>query len=413
MSGRAREWGPVALACLLLVGTCFLFTHAARWNAGRDHDTAFYANYGARILDGRMPYRDIPIEYPPASLPAFVVPAVGGPTLATFRRRFEWLMALCGVGLLAVVGATLRTLGTGLRERYLLLAAAGAAPLLLGSVAFKRYDLWPVLLASASLLLYLRDRPRLGGAALGLAAAAKLYPAVLAPLLVADVWRRRGRREALLSAAAAVCVFAACFVPFLALAPSGTLRTFSLQLHRPLEIESLGAALLIAAHQAGPVSLTVVRSYGSVNLGSGGAVTVAEVVTTVVEAAAVIAVWVVAVRRRLAAAQLATGAAAAVTALVVFGKVFSPQYLLWLAPLVVLCVPRLRQPATAIVLVSCLVTQGWVQTRFGLLERLGTFESALVLLRDLLTVVLAAVLLRAFLRRDDAREPGEVAAAVR
>jgi Glycosyltransferase family 87 len=408
VSDRLREGAPVVVGCALLLATCVLFTNIATWKAGRDHDTAYYENYGHSMLAGQVPYRDIPIEYPPAALPMFAMPAVGGATEATFRWRFQWLMALCGAGLIAVAGGTLRTLGVARRERFVLLAAAGLAPLLLGSVAFKRYDLWPALLASGSLLLYLRGRPRLGGALLGLAAAAKLYPAALVPLLVADVWRRRGREEALRSLAAVVAVFLACFVPFLAVAPHGTLRTFSIQVHRPLEIESLGAALLIAAHHLGLLSLSTVRSYGSVNLPPGGAESAGVVATDVVELAALVWVWLACWRRRLSPSGLATGAAAVVTMLVAFGKVFSPQYLLWLMPFVILCDPRVRRPAVALLLASCLLTQAWVQHRFGLLERLGKPESVLVLVRDLLVVGLAVLVARALVASPGSRSEQSV-----
>ncbi|HEX7170951.1 MAG TPA: hypothetical protein VF206_08955, partial [Rubrobacter sp.] len=40
------------------------------------NDLAIYREAGESILHGGLPYRDFFIEYPPGSLPAFVLPAV-------------------------------------------------------------------------------------------------------------------------------------------------------------------------------------------------------------------------------------------------------------------------------------------------------------------------------------------------
>jgi hypothetical protein len=39
-------------------------------------DLPIYEEDATTLLDGEMPYRDFPIEYPPGALPMFVLPAV-------------------------------------------------------------------------------------------------------------------------------------------------------------------------------------------------------------------------------------------------------------------------------------------------------------------------------------------------
>ena len=63
------------------------------------------------------------------------------------------------------------------------------------------------------------------------------------------VWRRQGRRQALLGGAGFIAVALACFTPFLALSPHGVWASLAGQASRPLQIESLGASLLLAGHQ--------------------------------------------------------------------------------------------------------------------------------------------------------------------
>ena len=405
MRRRAETGLPLLAGCALLLVSWLLLTHVGFWThgSGGDVDTGIYRDYGTGALAGQLPYRDVSIEYPPAALPAFVVPAIGHPAAAAYRWRFAWLMALCGVGLLVAVDACLRTLAVPRAERTVALAVAGISPLVLGPVILRRYDLWPALLAVVALLAYLRGRSGLGGAALGLATAAKLYPAVAAPILLADVWRRRGRAAAVRSLAALAGAFAACVLPFAILAPRGTLHAFTAQLWRPLELESLGAAALVAAHAIGGLALGVAPGNGSVNLG-GASAAAAGAVTTALEAGALAWVWLACVRRRLGPAEVVAGTAAATAVLVAFGKVFSPQYLVWLLPLVLLVERRLRGPAVALLLAACALTQAWFPRRFAELARLDARESWLLVARDLVVVALAVLLARSLAVRRGASE---------
>src|SRR5688500_2034584 len=138
--------------------------------------------------EGQVPYRDFDVEYPPGALPVFLVPALAD---SDFRVVFEWLMALCGCGIVVAVALSGRRLGFGFGT----LAFVALSPLAIGSVILSRFDLWPAMLASFALATLLHDRLRLGHVLLGASIAAKLYPAVLLPLTVAYVWRHRGRRE--------------------------------------------------------------------------------------------------------------------------------------------------------------------------------------------------------------------------
>src|SRR2546428_5767235 len=114
--------------------------------------------------------------------------------------------------------------------------------------------------------LFRSGRLRLGHALLGLGVTAKLYPAVFVPLGVAFVWKRAGRREALTCLALALGVVAAVFAPFVILSPGGVWQSVSVQLTRPLQVESLGSALLLAAHHVFGLGVTGETSHGSQNL---------------------------------------------------------------------------------------------------------------------------------------------------
>src|SRR5207248_4541684 len=97
--------------------------------------------------------------------------------------------------------------------------------------------------------------------------------------------------------AAFVAVAAACFLPFAIIAPDGLRAMFADQLGRPLQVESLGAAVLMAAEHFGMRPLATIDSHGAQALSGHGAGLAANL-STVLEITAGVAVWLAFARRR-------------------------------------------------------------------------------------------------------------------
>jgi uncharacterized membrane protein len=268
----------------------------------------------------------------------------------------------------------------------------------LGSVILYRYDLWPAALTVAGIAGILAARQRLGFAALGLGIAAKAFPAVVLPPALVYVWRTRGRREALVSLGVAAVVVAVVVVPFLALAPHGVWESIVHQASRPLQIESLGSAVLLAAHDLGGLALTLDSSHGSQNLG-GSLPDAVGAASSALLAAALVVTWLAAVRGPATAERLVQYAAASVVAFAAFGKVLSPQFLIWLIPLVPLVRGRRGLVASGLLALALLLTQVWFPIRYWDLVHFEAFPSWVLLARDLVLVALLAVLIA------PAREP--------
>jgi hypothetical protein len=383
---RRAERAAVALAAAAFIG-CWGLLHVGFWRDGQVVDTPVYAKYGEAIARGDVPYRDFTPEYPPLALPVFVVPALVSSNDDAYRNVFEVLMAACGVGMLGFVALSARALRIDPR---LPLAFAALFPLALGTVVLTRFDLWPALLTAAALAALLSGRDRLGAGVLGAATAAKLYPAVLLPLAVAWVWRRRGRRDGLIALGVFVAVVAAAYLPFVALSPHGVAVSLDRQLSRPLQIETLGAGILLAAHQLFGLGIEWVSSAGSQNL-AGTLPDVVAIVQWVLQVAALLTVWIRFARGPAEPKRLARYAAAAVVAFVALGKVLSPQFLIWLVPLVALV-----GGAELVLLAAALAaTQLWFPFRYwDLVKQFDPLSSWLVLVRDVLLVALLVVLVR-------------------
>src|SRR5262245_7252677 len=384
----------VAGAAILLFAGSWLTLHQGFFTRSQIVDTPLYQRYGERMVAGEVPYRDFAVEYPPGALAAFVVPSLGADhrSAEDYRHRFELLMFLCGCA--AIAGMTLVLIGLGVGRLALAaaLAFAALAPLALGPVVQTRFDLLPAALAVCALAALVHDRPRLGLGLLGAGTVVKLFPALLVPLALAHVWRRRGSRVALEAGAVFVAVLAVVVVPFAALAPHTLLMTVEDQARRPLQIESLGAAALIAAHHVAGIAVRMDSSFGSQNL-AGSAPKSLGAIQAALQAAAVVALWIWFAARPRSNRELVAACAGAVAIFVAFGKVLSPQFLIWLIPLVPLVRGRRGLLASGLLAAALVLTQLWFPQRYwDYALRFATTESWLVLARDLVLVALAVVL---------------------
>ena len=375
-----------------MLAVAWAVLHVAPWTDYQIVDTPVYQRYGEAMTAGQVPYRDFRPEYPPAALPAFLLPALGPSD--DYRTLFEILMLACGMGVVALVAATLVRVGVAGRELYAYVALAALTPLALGSVVLTRFDLWPALLTVAALAALVSGRDRLGLGVLGLATAAKLYPAVLLPVALVYA-ARRDRQNVLAALVSFVGALLLCFLPFLLLAPEGVWASIERQTGRPLQIESLGAALLLAGKQLGLYEPTVVSTFGSQNV-SGSLPDRLASLQTLLQIVAVVAVWVAVARARDPIAGLLCGSAAAVVAFVAFGKVLSPQFLIWLVPLVPLAAAVSGLGITVLFVTALVLTQLWFPTRYWDVVDLGAV-GWLVLVRDLVLVGLLVALVRSTL----------------
>lgn len=368
-----------ALGCALFVVACALpWIGLFRGHLG----TSLFQSYGDSVLDGHVPYRDFSLEYPPGSLPAFVVPSLG-----PARDYDSWFMAFeaaCGLVAVGLVGFASRSRAAA--------AYCALAPLALGPLTLHRYDLWAVALATAGLAAALRGRAGLGAALLGVGAAAKVFPLVLLPVA--------GRRAAAWFAAAAALVV----VPFALLGPGGVRFAFDRQAGRALQLESIGSAALLVLHAAGAYAPEVAFGRGSWNL-DGGLPDALAALQTALQIAAVLLVWWLYLRGPSTRGRLVAAAAAAVAAWVTFGKVLSPQFLLWLVPPVAL----LRAKREAVLLLAALgLTQAVYPARYDELVELHTLPIVLLAARNVVLLALTASLFARLAQRGVPEEvPGQ------
>jgi uncharacterized membrane protein len=379
---RRSPWlRPAAAAIPIYLAACAV-PDGGLFRTERFRDVHLYQGFANAVFDGRVPYRDFFMEYPPGALAVFLPPAAFGSS--HYNAAFKCLMALCGVATLLLVASLLVRFGVSMSRLWAAVLLFALSPLALGPISLNTYDAWPALLTLAALALLLAGRDLAALALLGAAFSAKVYPVVLVPPAVMFVWRTRGRPLALRALGAFAAVAALFIVPFLALAPHGLAESFRAQAARSLQVESLGGSLLAVADRLGLYSATVVHRTGhaiSYDLVGSLPETLA-VLSSIAQALAVVAVAWLYLRGRDDPRRLAVAFTAAIAGFLAVTRFFSPQYLVWLIPFVLLLEPA----AWALAAAALVLAQVWF-FHYSDVFALGGYVW-LVLIRDLLVLAL-------------------------
>jgi uncharacterized membrane protein len=282
--------------------------------------------FGRGLADGKIPYLDKipePVEYPVLTggfmqAMASLARWFGGPQATT---RGMWFFDLTVVALvLCAVATVLTTAYIAGRHSLRTGLLVAASPVLLLSI-YINWDMLAVALSALALAAGARRHEATAGALLGLAVAAKFYPLLfLGPLFLLCL--RAGRlREFGNALAAGVLAWLVVNVPIMLAAWDSWTRFYTFNQQRPVDWGST----FYLVRQAGMSSLDRVPTVNHMS----------EAVFAVL--AAVIALLALAAPRRPRLSQLLF---LVLAAFLLTNKVWSPQYYLWLLPLVALARPK-------------------------------------------------------------------------
>lgn len=363
-------------------------------------DTPIYYDYAGRVVSGMFPYRDFASEYPPVAMLLFLLPRLlSGSSYGAFVLLFEAEMLVFSSGIVAMLANLAWRQWHSPKKTALTLALYSLSILAIGAIVKSRFDLAVACLILASITCYVTDRRLLAWILLGVGLMTKIIPVLIAPLFLIIHYRRRQWREMWvgpLVALAAVLVIAA---PFLITAPGGLASSFLYHAERPLQLESSWASPLLIMSSFGRLDVDIMNSYGSHNVFSPGSDAVALLsgpVTAIFLAAAYL-IFLKSSAAGFSAVKLQEPlirfSAVAMATFIVGGKVLSPQFIIWLLPLVPLVSGRGRRPALAFFTGVLLLTQWEFPARYWNLFMMETDMIVVVALRNLLLVALVVTLI--------------------
>jgi uncharacterized membrane protein len=339
---RAHSWWTPLRWLLLMTLVTLLLGFAQKspcatgdWTGNKQYTHMCYSDVvplwsDERLDVGAVPYRDTAVEYP------------------VLTGAFMWVTAELTRGLHRVVSSWSELIVFGVLSALLLslcalvvtVATAGAArrrpydaaifalsPLLIFH-AFSNWDLLAMAFASCALWAWAKERPVLAGAMIGLGTAAKLYPVFLLFAVWILALRTRKFADAVWATMSALFVWCAANVPIAIAYHDGWWAFYKFSIDRPTERSTVWAMLRTLTD-------------GSLKSGDTPFWKPPGVAVALALVAALIVVGVLGlsapVRPRLA--QLAF---LSVLAFLFTTKVWSPQYSLWLVPLIALARPRWR-----------------------------------------------------------------------
>ena len=308
-SGLSRAAFAFAAAVIVFQFACPLVIaiQGPRLATGTFATQSDAARYRTIVETPGTPYRDFQVEYPPLALGLFR--ALGPANFGGFRQRLLAIDIACQA---LVVFLLFRIWGTRAGWSYLVLST----PMLF--IAYVGFDLVGVALAVSAAACVRRKRPVAGAVGFIVGAFTKLWPVVLLPVLLV----RRQARAFGTGVAVGVAGLAAWTV-WGGTAAIGQVLTY--RAARGWEYESLPGSVL---RLVGGDALRFSR--GSWRVGDPPRLLTASI--TVVLIGVVGGIWWLAMRRPALPEGMAE--TAAVTSLLVFGTLLSPQFLIWPLPFV-------------------------------------------------------------------------------
>ncbi len=317
--------------------------HALGLDANPKSQCAFLANSSSAALVQKMqerhfpsfliklvasqsttaPLHVLPPEYPALTLVAFSLPLLA---------PAQWYQVVFAISM-AIVAAMIYLLLK--RYRSTGAAIAFAVYLVLGSwaTAFGRFDLIPAGLILGAVLLGVRSKWKWAFALLALATLLKLFPIILIlPFLIAQQMQSREKwfawsRWSALGLFAGICVVVTAVS--LTFNVANTLYPINYFLNRPFQVESFPATILWLEGKAGN-AVQWVFTYQSLNFLSQ----ISRVVSLLSIFLLVAGLLFTCLLQWRGKIDLPMACLITLLIILVTGKVFSPQYLIWVAPLV-------------------------------------------------------------------------------
>jgi hypothetical protein len=355
-------------------------------------DVGLYARYADAILAGARAYVDVPIEYPPGSLPLIVGPGIAGSGLA-YLVAFLVLCALLDLGGLLAVRRLAHRWGG---ELGIWVWVVG--PALLGPISYLRLDLLPVVAVLWAVERAAAERWGASGAWLAFGAVAKLYPAALAvPAIVAAP-----RRLRVIAGLGIICGLG--LLTSLQVLPAMLQTVLGYHLQRGLQVESTWASALLVADLVGLTDVEVEFAFGAHQVAGPAIGAVGGLARIAVVGSVALGALVAARRKEEGARGMARALGATTLLLLVAASVLSVQYLLWAvgAMAAVACLPRVATPRQLGLLAAAVALTALEYPRYyDALTLEGAAGVVIVALRNAALVWLAASVTRRALHRPD------------
>ncbi len=313
--------------------------------------------YASKMREGLIPYRDFESEYPPVAMLLFLLPSLVTTELGVYQYLFaigqfvfEIFGLLITIALLQRMQAK-RDEATFVVLGYMLLLAS------LGSILYSRYDMTVSALVLTALYLFLIRKKKWAWVVLAISVMTKPYTIVIAPLfLISQLPDAKKAIPVLLEGI--LFFFSTLFVialPFLLISFDDFLHSFLFHAERGIQIETIYSSFIHIFHTLGAISEVHTEfRYGAFELISPVSPFLSKL-AFLLTAAGLLSVYLIFYKMNKGfprepenletrSLHLYRASVMAIFTFILFYKVFSSQFLIWVYPLVPLVCrkPELR-----------------------------------------------------------------------
>ena len=398
--GRYRLWlsASFAVACigfLIAVFALGLETEVIRDRYWKDANPLF---------NGEIPI----MEYPPFALVFMAIPRIFGWTPEAYEVFY-----VIEVFIFMVIGLIYTdklAIHYGKDRKKCMLAYSVLMVLLLEFVT-DRYDIFPAVLTLMSVYYFVERRYDISFVLIAVGMLTKLYPAMLFPIYFLLFAARKDWKGAFRGTAVFALATLAIVIPVMIIEPEMILNFFSYHSQRPLQIETVAASLIYPLAMFGLTSVSITNaadpgSFGSDNLVGPLPDAVANVLSPImVICVLAVCFWFYFAYRRAGrrGRTMAFGCAIAGVMMVfmIFGKVFSAQYLIWAVPPIVFLLmfddDMFSSPLFKVTVLAFIMTQANFVYNIGILHGGSNINDAgmiVILIRNIITVIMLYLILK-------------------
>jgi uncharacterized membrane protein len=397
-----RNWLLLLFTLLHTLILVILFNSSIYNNSALQDDIRLFFDYSSEIVNGLLPYQDFTVEYPPMALAFFTLPRLFASSLSTYHIAFVIEILIFDVLGIIILAKLSQRLGLKPVENLTIYTVILLA---IGPIMVYRYDIIPAVIVLQSLYFFSRQKYGFAWVLLAVGVMTKVYPLVIAPVFLLYQVSQRHYRKAVWGVVTFAAVLAVFIIAGLLLSPQGFWNSFSLQLQRGLHADSTYSSLLLLGKTLGLVqaNIQIVEPTPlSVDVVSPLAGTLARIAQFVVIAALASLYWLYFRRAKSTHGlpgytdqrkmlSLIKYSFLCVLVFMLTSNVLSPQFLIWLLPVIPIVTHRWRYAPWLLFTIACILTYYLFPTHYNDFAHDKSGVVYILLGRNLLLIALACL----------------------
>ena len=392
------------ILAIAIIGYVFISTLIVDYvNNGWGDVNNYYRNASSVIDHHLMPYRDDVFEYPPFMMMFFIIPKLLSYDIASYHTSFFILSTIfLVINCILMVRITDRLPSSQHRTLFVIVSWMVFS----NNFIFTRGDIFVSAMALFGILLFLDKRYTTSSVLFALATMTKLYPILIFGVLMISILAKHENRTLIRSGVVFLLVCVLVELPFIIADASTAFDYLTYHSDRGLQIQSLISSVFLVYNVFVPGSVTVIKSHYSETIVN----TVADTIASYINELAILAmvlfcIWVIIRLRKRSISQKENAPLILVPAIVMlfitFSKVYSAQYLIWIAPLLILVVtdtiaPEERKRLLFAYLGLGLFTYIDETCTYGALCNLEPIGVLVIVMKNLFHIILMVLLMYTF-----------------